>query len=38
VGDPPPRASGVWPHIRDEALAAALWDKSEAMTGVAFRP
>ena len=38
AGDPPPRASGVWPHIRDEALAAALWDKSEAMTGVAFRP
>ena len=38
AGDPPPRASGVWPHIRDEALAAALWDKSEAMTGVQFRP
>lgn len=38
AGDPPPRASGVWPHIRDEALAAALWDKSEAMIGVAFRP
>jgi len=38
AGDPPPRASGVWPHIRDEALAKALWDKSEAMTGVAFRP
>lgn len=38
VGDPPPRASGVWPHIRDEALAAALWDKSEAMTGIQFRP
>ena len=38
VGDPPPRLSGVWPHIRDTALAAALWDKSEAMTGVAFRP
>ncbi len=38
IGDPPPRASGVWPHIRDGALAAALWDKSEAMTGVAFRP
>ena len=38
AGDPPPRASGVWPHIRDEALAAALWDKSEQLTGVAFRP
>lgn len=35
--DSPP-ASGVWPHIRDEALAAALWDKSEAMTGASFRP
>jgi NAD(P)-dependent dehydrogenase (short-subunit alcohol dehydrogenase family) len=38
AGDPPPRASGVWPHVRDAALAKALWDKSEAMTGVAFRP
>lgn len=38
AGDPPPPISGVWPHIRDEALAAALWDKSEAMTGVVFRP
>lgn len=38
AGDPPARASGVWPHIRDEALAEALWSKSEAMTGVAFRP
>ena len=38
AGDPPPRASGVWPHIRDEALAAALWAKSEEMTGVAFCP
>ncbi len=38
AGDPPPRASGVWPHIRDTALAAALWDKSEALTGVAFNP
>lgn len=38
AGDPPPRASGVWPHICDEALAAALWDKSEAMTGMQFRP
>jgi len=38
AGDPPPLASGVWPHIRDEALAAALWDKSEVLTGVSFRP
>lgn len=38
AGDPPPLASGVWPHIRDTALAEALWAKSEAMTGVAFRP
>ena len=38
VGPDSPPASGVWPHIRDKALAAALWDKSEAMTGVAFRP
>ena len=38
AGDPPPRASGVWPHVRDAALAAALWDKSEAMTGVVFNP
>jgi NAD(P)-dependent dehydrogenase (short-subunit alcohol dehydrogenase family) len=38
AGDPPPRASGVWPHIRDAALAAALWERSEAMTGVPFSP
>ena len=38
AGDPPPRASGVWPHIRDADLAAGLWSKSEAMTGVIFRP
>lgn len=38
AGNPPPRASGVWPHIRDEALAEALWAKSEELTGVAFRP
>ncbi|MCU0731499.1 MAG: oxidoreductase [Hyphomonas sp.] len=36
AGDPPPRASGVWPHIRDTGLAAGLWSKSEAMTGAAF--
>ena len=29
---------GVHPHVRDEALAQALWDKSEEMTGVTFRP
>jgi NAD(P)-dependent dehydrogenase (short-subunit alcohol dehydrogenase family) len=33
--DTPPGA-GVYPHIRDEALAEALWAKSEAMTGVSF--
>lgn len=33
--DTPP-GSGVFPHIRDEALADALWRKSEEMTGVAF--
>jgi NAD(P)-dependent dehydrogenase (short-subunit alcohol dehydrogenase family) len=38
AGPDSPPASGVWPHIRDEALAKALWDKSEEMTGVAFRP
>ncbi len=38
AGDPPPRASGVWPHVRDAALAKTLWDKSEALTGVAFNP
>jgi hypothetical protein len=30
--------AGVFPHVRDEALAEALWRKSEEMTGVAFRP
>ena len=38
AGDPPPRAGGVFPHIRDAALAKALWAKSETMTGVEFRP
>ncbi|WP_341713325.1 oxidoreductase [Erythrobacter sp.] len=31
-----PRGAGVFPHIRDEALAEALWRKSEEMTGVRF--
>ncbi len=31
-------ASGVHPHVRDEAVAAALWAKSEELTGVKFRP
>ena len=35
-GSPP--YAGVHPHIRDEALAEALWTKSEALTGVSFRP
>jgi NAD(P)-dependent dehydrogenase (short-subunit alcohol dehydrogenase family) len=38
LSDPPQRAGGVWPHIRDEALAKALWVKSEELTGVTFRP
>ncbi|MCT2559983.1 oxidoreductase [Tsuneonella sp. YG55] len=29
---------GVHPHVRDAGLAARLWDKSEEMTGVTFRP
>ena len=29
---------GVFPHVRDEDLAERLWDKSEEMTGVRFRP
>jgi NAD(P)-dependent dehydrogenase (short-subunit alcohol dehydrogenase family) len=29
---------GVHPHVRDQGLAARLWDKSEDMTGVTFRP
>ncbi|MDL2351929.1 MAG: oxidoreductase [Pseudomonadota bacterium] len=32
------RFGGVQPHIRDEALARALWAKSEEMTEVRFRP
>jgi NAD(P)-dependent dehydrogenase (short-subunit alcohol dehydrogenase family) len=35
-GSPP--YVGVHPHVCDEALAAALWAKSETMTGVVFRP
>ncbi|XUU61611.1 oxidoreductase [Erythrobacter sp. HA6-11] len=30
--------SGVHPHVRDEASAAALWAKSEELTGVEFKP
>lgn len=33
-----PRVSGVAAHIRDAALAEALWAKSEELTGVRFRP
>ena len=33
-----PRGSGVSAHIRDKALARALWTKSEGMTGVTFQP
>ena len=38
VDENTPRGSGVLPHIRDAALATALWAKSEEMTGVEFRP
>ena len=38
VGPDTPRYTGASPHIRDAALATALWAKSEEMTGVAFRP
>lgn len=38
VGDEPPPASGVYPHIRDEEIAQALWTKSEELTGVTFQP
>lgn len=37
AGEDTPAGSGVYPHIRDEALAKALWAKSEELTGVAFR-
>ena len=30
--------SGARPHIQDAALAAALWAKSEELTGVTFQP
>ncbi len=33
-----PRAGGVFPNALDEDVAARLWDKSEEMTGVTFRP
>ena len=36
--DNTPRGAGVSPHIRDAALAKALWAKSEEMTGLLFRP
>ncbi len=36
--DSAPRTGGASAHIRDEALAKALWNKSEEMTGVMFRP
>ncbi|MEO1220167.1 MAG: oxidoreductase [Pseudomonadota bacterium] len=31
-----PAGSGVYPHIRDEALAEQLWAKSEGLTGVSY--
>ena len=36
--DNTPRGSGVSAHIRDQALAKALWTKSEEMTGLEFMP
>ena len=38
VNETTPRGTGVLPHIRDAALATALWATSEKMTGVEFRP
>ena len=38
TGPDTPRYTGASPHIRDAALAKALWAKSEEMTGVEFRP
>lgn len=38
AGDDTPRGAGVYPHIRDEALAEGLWARSEELTGVTFRP
>lgn len=38
AGEDTPRGSGVYAHVRDEALAEALWDRSEELTGVSFRP
>ncbi len=36
AGPDTPAGSGVSPHVRDKALAEALWRKSEKMTGVTF--
>ncbi len=38
ANDETPQGMGVYPHIRDEALAASLWTKSEELTGVTFAP
>ena len=38
TGPDTPRYTGASLHIRDAALATALWAKSEEMTGVEFRP
>ena len=37
-GDPNVPMKGVQTHARDEDLAAALWAKSEELTGVSFQP
>lgn len=36
VGDEPPAAGGVYPHVLDEGLAKKLWSKSQQLTGVSF--
>jgi len=38
AGSDTPPGGGVYPHVRDEALADRLWSQSERMTGVKFRP
>jgi NAD(P)-dependent dehydrogenase (short-subunit alcohol dehydrogenase family) len=38
AGPDTPPTGGVYPHVRDEALAERLWAKSEELTGVPFTP
>ncbi|NVE95161.1 oxidoreductase [Altererythrobacter lutimaris] len=37
-GDPKVPMVGVYPHVQDEQVAAALWTKSEELIGLEFRP